>query len=137
MAQSDASADTEAFKETYVLTQTIDPIARSNFDVYLNGRDLHYFKQPCNDVDVRSPFFLAVFPANALDLSIDSRQYGFENLDFYFDLAHRSIILDGACAAMIRLPAHYEIASISTGQYIYREGATINLWIAEFPVISR
>lgn len=134
LVQSDIRADAAAFKETYMLTQTIEPMARSNFDLYLDGRDLHYFKKPCNDADVQAPFFLGVFPENVRDLAVDSRQHGFENLDFYFDVAHRSIILDDACAAIVRLPA-YEIAGISTGQYVYGEGKTfINLWIAEFPV---
>ena len=135
MVYLDIKLDTAAFKDTYMLTQTIDPTARSNFDVYLNGRDLHYFKQPCYKADVRPTFFLGVFPENKQDLSYDRWVHGFENLDFYFDTAHGSMMLDGACAAMVRLPAHYVIASISTGQYIIEDdGAITNLWIVEFPV---
>ena len=135
LAQFDVKADVAAFKETYLLTQTSEPMARSNFDVYLNGRDLHYFKQPCNYSDVQSTFFLAIFPADALDLDVDRRQLGFENLDFYFDGARRSMILDGACAATVKLPTHYEIAGVSTGQFTVRgDGSTTNIWIAEFPV---
>jgi len=135
LAQFDVKADAAAFKETYLLTQTIEPMARSNFDVYLNGRDLHYFKQPCNYSDVQSTFFLAIFPADALDLDVDRRRLGFDNLDFYFDGARRSMILDGACAATVKIPTHYEIAGVSTGQFTVKgDGSTTNIWIAEFPV---
>ena len=134
MLYFDVRADAAAFKETRMLAQTVVPIARSDFDVYLNGRDLHYFKQPCADNDVLPTFFLGVFPANVEDIGDDRRQYGFVNLDFQFDSARGSMILDDACAAMVKLPA-YDIARISTGQYIIEDdGATTNLWITEFPV---
>lgn len=65
-----------------------------------------------------------------------SDKQGFANLDFAFELEADGLILDGACAATVKLPA-YEIASVSTGQYIYEEDGTLtNLWIVEFPVGS-
>lgn len=133
LVQLDVRADAAAFKETYSLVRTQEPIARSNFDVYLYGRHLHYFKQPCNESDTRRKFFLSIFPANVLNLSADRWQSGFENFDFHFDIAHRSKVINDACAATVRLPA-YEIASISTGQYRFEGSAIRNLWIAEFPL---
>ena len=125
-------ADPAAFQETLLLTRTLEPAARSNFDVYIDGHELHYFKQPCGYADVRSTFFLGVFPQNVNDLPVEQRQRGFENLDFEF--GQYGQMIDGACAARARLPG-YEIARISTGQYSWdADGAPTNIWIAEFPV---
>ena len=124
--------DAAAFEETLSLTRTIEPAARSNFDVYIDGRELHYFKQPCGYADVRATFFLGAFPQNVDDLSVEQRQRGFENLDFDFE--QYGGMQDGACAATVRLP-DYEIARISTGQYTWdTDGVPTNIWIAEFPV---
>ena len=126
-------ADAAAFEETRLLTRTAEPVARSYFDVYIDGRDMHYFKQPCvRRPDLTAQFFLGVFPQNVDDLPGERRAYGFENLDFEF--GQYGGMLDSACAARVRLPG-YEIASISTGQYTSDEyGVAKNLWIAEFPV---
>ena len=128
-------ADVAAFQETLLLTRTAGPAARSNFDVYIDGRDLRYFKQPCDRrPDLRAIFFLSVFPQNVYDLPVERRQHGFENLDFRF--GQHGGMLDGACAARVELPS-YEIASISTGQYTWDAGGVVtNLWLAEFPYDS-
>ena len=127
-------ADAAAFQETELLTRTVEPAARSNFDVYLVENELHYFKQPCDSADVVANFFLGVFPQNVDDLPVERRPHGFENLDFDFEVDAGGSILDGACAAKVKLPG-YEIARVSTGQYTWdADGALTNLWIAEFPV---
>ena len=124
--------DAAAFEETLSLTRTIEPAARSNFDVYIDGRELHYFKQPCGYADVRATFFLGAFPQNVDDLSVEQGQRGFENLDFDFE--QYGGMQDGACAATVRLP-DYEIDRISTGQYTWdMDGVPTNIWLAEFPV---
>ena len=127
----DDMVDAAAFRETHSLTRTAEPAARSNFDMYIDGRYLHYFRQPCAEADTKAKFFLGVFPANVDDLRVVRRHYGFENLDFDFGL-HGSV-LDDACAARVRLP-NYEIASISTGQLTVEDGGYTNLWVADFPV---
>ena len=133
MAHFDVREEVDAFKDTYLLAQTIEPTARSKFDVYLVGRDLHYIKQPCDQTEVESTFFLGVFPADVTDIPRIRREFGFDNLDFRFNTAYGAIS-GGACTARVRLPG-YEIASISTGQYIIEEdGVLTNLWIVEFPV---
>ena len=125
-------ADVTAFQETMLLIRTAGAAARSNFDVYIDGRELRYFKQPCvHRPDLRSTFFLGVFPQDVDDLPVERRPYGFENIEF--QLGQYGWILDGACAATVRLPS-YQIASVSTGQYTWEDGAPTNLWIAEFPV---
>ncbi len=138
-------AELAAVKEIYLLAQTTEPTARSNFDLYIDGRDLHYFKQPCDASDVGAPFFLGIFPDDIDVLPNNQRRHGFANHDFYFIRSNGpttrrggeyGYMLDGACIVTARLP-DYEIASVSTGQYTFDDdGVATNLWIAEFPVGS-
>lgn len=123
----DDRIDAAAFNETYSLTQSIEPAARSDFDVYVDGRFLHYFKQSCGKNDTSARFFLGVFPVDIADLRAGRQRYGFENLDFSFDIyGHR---LNGACAARVRLPG-WDIARIETGQSIWEQGESrfTHLW---------
>ena len=125
-------AELAAVKEIYLLAQTTEPTARSNFNVYIDGRDLYYFKQPCDMADVEANFFLSAFPENIDALPVERRQPGFANLDFR--VRPYRVIVDGACATKVTLPA-YEITRISTGQYVLNDdGSTRKLWIAKFPV---
>ena len=129
----DSRAYAAAFEETRSLIRTMEPAARSNFDVYIDGRDLRYFKQSCaSDPDSTEAFFLGIFPVNEDDLPVEWRPHGFESKDFAF--GQYGQMIDGACAITVRLPG-YEIARISTGQYTWDEkGVATNLWIADFPV---
>ena len=92
------------------------PAIRSGFDVYLLGKRLIYFRQPCR-LDHDALFFLHVVPVDGRDLSGERRQYGFDNLDFRMKFAER-------CTAVRELP-DYPIAEVRTGQYIPGEG---RLW---------
>ena len=112
------------------IAQAGEPLIRSDFDVYLNDDALIYVKDGCGEDDTDAPFFLAAFPVNEIDLPDGPRQRGFQNLDFRF---HENGIRSsgGRCAALIRLP-DYDIARISTGQYIRRaDGSTIHPWEGE------
>ena len=113
------------------IAQAGAPIIRSHFDVYLNDDALIYVKDGCGDDDTDASFFLAAFPVNESALPESSRQYGFQNLDFAFhENGIRSSV--GRCAALIPLPG-YDIARISTGQYIQRaDGSNQHLWEGEF-----
>ena len=105
---------------------------RSHFDVYINGQNLIYVKDACSEDDINENFFLAAFPVDESDLPVESRQRGFQNLDFHF--AAQSVQSGDRCIAIARLP-DYDIARIYTGQYIQRtDGSTQNLWEGElFP----
>ena len=96
-------------------------LRRSNFDVYLDGNVLRYVKNPCSREDRNTVFFLHVIPIDVEDLPDPSRQYGFENRDFFFDHFRRDLGLDRTCEAVVALP-EYAIARIRTGQYIPNEG---------------
>ena len=82
------------------------PVARSNFDLYLTGSKLTYFREPCAAEDAAAPFFLHVVPADPGGLPAD--------LDFVF--VERGALLGGACVATAELP-NYRIARLRTGQY--------------------
>ena len=112
------------------IAQAGEPLIRSDFDVYINDNMLIYVKDNCGDDDADAPFFLAAFPVNETDLPDWARQYGFQNLDFRFQ--ENGIRQSGdRCIAITPLP-DYDIARISTGQYIRRaDGSTIHAWEGE------
>ena len=90
-------------------------IIQSDFDVYLDGRQLVYHKADCGPADREPPFFLQVTPTDATVLPLDRVRAGFESQDV------------NSCTIERRLPA-YPIRHIRTGQYT-GEG---ELWEAEF-----
>ena len=102
-----------------------EPTARAEFDVYFDRRALYYVKEQCGARDVREGFFLHVVPANLDDLPDGRKEYGFDNLDFRFDVY--GVLFDGKCAAAVRLP-EYGIARITTGQF---DGVD-RVWEVEF-----
>ena len=102
-----------------------EPLARSGYDVHLDGRTLTYLRDGCTDAEAETRFFLHVVPADEGDLPEHRREHGFDNLDF--TLATRGARIDGDCVAVARLP-DYPIATIRTGQY----DDTGALWQEEF-----
>ena len=109
-----------------------EPAARSGFDIYLREDVLTYLKSPCRAADVQAMFFLHVVPESVEDLPADRRQYGFDNLDFQYDVSKRraALVFGGMCIEERQLP-DYPIARIRTGQFTPSEG---QIWKAEFPV---
>ena len=105
-----------------------EPAARSDFDVYLDGKTLTYLKDPCGEGDTRGRFLLSVHPANPKDLPENRREMGHDSLNFDFD--RFGVTLDGKCLAVRRLP-DYEISKIETGQWI--PGGE-RLWTAEIMI---
>ncbi len=104
-------------------------VIRSGFDVYLGENRLLYVKDGCVRADTEARFFLALWPVDGDDLPAERKQYGFDNLDFHFD--GRGVILDGRCMAAVVLP-EYDVARISTGQFVRSVGGFRSLWEGEF-----
>ena len=104
---------------------TGEPLARSIYDVHLDGRALTYLRDGCTDEEASARFFLHVVPADAGDLPEYRREHGFDNLDFTLEQSGARI--DGNCVAIARLP-DYAVATVRTGQY----DGTGALWTAEF-----
>ena len=103
------------------------PVASDRFDLYLDHNRIAYRKEQCAAGETTDMFFLHIFPANPADLPEESREFGFDNLDFAFD--RQGIIRDEECLAAAPLP-NYPIARIRTGQY---DSDGERLWQAEFP----
>ena len=93
-----------------------DPVIRSQYDVYLDNSRLIYIKDTY-DEEAKS-FSLHVYPADVDDLPEERRMHGFDNLDFTLD--QYGMIASGKCVALRYLPS-YEIARLTTGQYIVHE----------------
>lgn len=102
------------------------PAAQSNYDVYVDGRALVYFREPCDADDIAPRFFLHIIPARVDDLPEWRKPHRYDNLDFNFHL--HGVALDGKCAAKVPLPA-YAIKSVRTGQW----NAGGQIWSAGFP----
>ena len=103
------------------------PVAQSQFALYLRDNALTYLKEPCAEGDVDARFFLHITPANPSDLPAPNRERGFANLDFWFN-DHGARIGD-ICLATRELPA-YAIDRVHTGQFVSGEGA---IWRTDFP----
>ena len=104
-----------------------EPTVRSDFDLYLREDTLIYAREPCAGTDVAAMFFLHLYPVDLNDLPDHRKQYGFDNLDFDFDLHGERF--DDKCLAIRALP-EYDIEVIRVGQY---EGDRV-LWTEEISV---
>ena len=95
----------------------MEPIARekriisSFYDVYLDGKNIVYFKEECRPVDRKATFFLQVTPVDP-----DIIPQGFDSVHF------------NRCTTEHPLPM-YDIRHIRTGQYLPNLDA---LWEGEF-----
>ena len=92
-----------------------EPVARSDFDIYLRENTVTYLKSPCSAADVQAEFFLHVIPEDLEDLSADRRQYGFGGANFHYG-NHAALVFGGRCIFEHPLP-DYPIARIRTGQF--------------------
>ena len=122
-----------ARKERYIeqlIEQAGERVVHSVWDVYRNGRKLTYLKKPCAPADTQAKFILHVTPADPADLPAYRKEYGFDNLGFYFDLENmrRGWRRGDQCIATAHLPA-YAISRIRVGQWISKENRTV--WEAE------
>ena len=112
--------DAKIFAPSYIsdalrVARASEPVARSGFDLYLDGERLIYLKDPCDESDTRGRFFLSVHPANLEDLPEYRRREMRDSLNFAFD--RYGVISDGKCVIVRQLP-DYDIARIETGQWI-------------------
>ena len=116
----------EALRRAVRRARAWQPIARGDFDVYMDGAVLTYIRESCARVHAHARFFLHVTPADPRDLPRARRRAGFDNLDFR--LEDGGARFDGRCVARVRLPA-YDIADVRTGQY---DPSATALWTVEF-----
>ena len=106
------------------------PVIRSDWDVYLIENRLIYVKEQCGPEDVDARFFLRLYPVDVNHLPAPSKQYGFHIRNFSFE--SRGWREVETCFAKTHLP-EYDIAAVSTGQYIPAEG---RMWEGSFEVLE-
>ena len=124
--RADIDLEARALYEGIASRDYGQPVAQSDFDVYLSGSGLAYHKEPCAPGDADARFYLHIIPANPADLPADRREFGFANLDFEF--ADHGARIGDECVAARDLPG-YPIDRIRTGQFVNGEG---QLWGVEF-----
>ena len=121
-----ARAAAQALYESIAAGDYGQPVAQSDFDVYLRGDRLAYIKDPCDAGDADARFFLHIIPANPTDLPANSREHGFANIDFQF--ADHGAYAGDKCVVERELPG-YAIERIRTGQFVSGGGF---IWSVEF-----
>ncbi len=104
----------EVYRQVYQRVVSGELVARSTFDVYRDERALHYVKSPCSDADMKTKFFLHIFPTDRKELDSRRWQWGYDNDSF--DFSEQGLRFDDKCLASVALP-HYDIARIKTGQW--------------------
>lgn len=115
--------DAVLYEAQYADLASREPIARSGFDLHLRDGMLSYLKSPCALEEADLPFFMAISPADAGDLS-PKRALD----EFIFGFGHGGKRFGDKCMINAPLPT-YPIASIRTGQILVGEGRA---WEAEF-----
>ena len=95
------------------------PVAESGFDLYLQGRELRYHREPCAAADLKERVFLHIH------LPSSDAEPAPEPLNRDFDFYDYGVIEDGRCLALIHLPEG-RYTKLDTGQW-----AGPNPWRAE------
>ena len=103
----------EPLRAAYAALAGRQPVARSNFDLYVQDNRLLYLRKSCMAADTAAPFFLHIVPEDVADLPAERRPAGFAHQDF--DFARWGGSFDGRCLAAVPLP-DYPIAAVRTGQ---------------------
>lgn len=105
-----------------------EPSARSDFDLWRDGTELLYFREPCPEERVEPRFYLHVYrPAETVS-SPEPASEEYENRDF--DFAEHGLAENGRCLALVPLPA--EVGRLRTGQWAGEDS-----WSVEIPAPPR
>ena len=132
-------AEPAAWRELYESAVSREPVARSDFDVYVDNGKLVYVGEgrKADDAGDAQAFFLRVTPADDADLPEERREHGFESLDFRFFPSPcradpsggvRAMHVDDKCVIAAPLPA-YAIGGVATGRTVPDgEGGWRSLW---------
>ena len=130
-------ATADRYRQAYRATVAGEPLFRSEFDLYLDGRTLTYVKEACRPEDTVHPFTLRAAPVEIDDLPRIRRAGGWDPLTFRF--GHYGVRFDGRCMIRRILP-DYPIRAIEIGRRVPGAGilteATIDLAAAQ-PSVSR
>ena len=89
------------------------PLLRSEFDLYLDGRTLTYVKERCRPEDTVHPFVLRIAP-------VDTRRRG-EWVSLSFRFGNFGVRFDGRCLIRRILP-DYPIRALAVGRWLEEAG---------------
>ena len=104
---------------------------RSDWDVYLVGNSLIYYKkEQCIPEDTEPTFFLHLDPVDMNDLPDHRKQYGFDGFNFEF---RNHLLGEGEICAAVRELPDYAVAAIRTGQFI---GEGKKIWEGRFDIVE-
>lgn len=107
-----------------------EPLARGIFDVYLDGRVLHYAKAPCVWEDTEGVFQLTIVPKDRTLLPAHRKDHeSFRLIHTFQD--EDGVLFNGKCLFSIVLP-RYHIVSVVTAQY--KPGETGSRWRVWVPI---
>ena len=97
LSRIDPAAD--AYRALHRAATAGEPVAReSGYEVYRHGQRLTWVKEACEPGELMSPFWLALYPADAGRLPESRRQWG------YFMIGTLGVRFDGKCLWAKRLP---------------------------------
>ena len=113
------------YAEQYREEDLGNPIIEETWKVYFSEDRLIYVSQTCSDKG--APFFLHLVPKNDGDVNLDRKEYGYNNLDFGFQIGG-GVHIGQTCVIERPLP-DYDIATIRTGQYVPEGG---EIWKGEY-----
>ena len=103
-------AGAEAYRALHRAATAGEPVAReSGYEVYRHGQRLAWVKEACEHGELMSPFWLALYPADAGRLPESRRRRG------YFMLGTLGVRFDDKCLGATRLP-DFALARVRLGQ---------------------
>ena len=130
-------ATTDGYRAAYREAVAGEPLLRSEFDLYLDGRTLTWVKEACRPEDTVHPFLVRAVPAAVDDLPVWLREDGWEPLGFRF--GHYGVRFDGRCLIRRRLP-DYPLRALQVGRLVPGAGSLLEAPIklpAAGPSVSR
>ena len=107
----------EAMRRTVLAGDLDPPFLRSTYDLYLDGTQLVFYREPCTPVDTEARFLVFLHPP--VPETAAPPGAGSEPQRRDFDFEGRGRLLDGACVATVELPEGGlpGIAMIEVGQW--------------------
>ncbi len=117
----------EEIKE--LVTTRSKRVLASDFDVYLDGRQLAYVKEACSPIDLQGEFFIDMVPVDENDLPKYRAHSGYAR----YREGVQSVVDQGRCLVRMRLPA-YPIRYVQTGQFVFDAEGFVPLWEGGFAI---
>lgn len=112
------SAQAQTYRDAYEAIASGTPVARPDYDVYLDDGGLAYLKEPCGAGDARERLVVHVVPAEASDLPPHRQLHGYLNPPAPF--GRFGVRFGDRCLMRVPLP-DFDVARVRTGM---RAGGT-------------